>query len=135
MTDKTYVRRYKRVGKYVKPHLRQAKKKLDGSLSGRKDGIEVDTSNGHVGLELDGYIYEQIDKGIDKPVNILKKHGLTKQKLIEIIESKKFDEKGHIVVRNRKNGDTKKIKLFDFMYGNYGYSPQDVEPLSEELTK
>ncbi len=135
MTNKTRVRTYKRAGKIVRSHSRRAKKKLDHSLAGRKDGVMLDTSRGNVGLDLDGSVYEQIEKGIDTPINILKKHGLSKEKVMYLVQSQKFDEKGQITIRNRRSNKTMKVKLFDFMYGNYGYRPSGVEPLSEELVK
>jgi len=133
--ERIYVKAYRRAGKVVKGHFRRVRKKLDQSLSTRHDGVMVDTSSGNVALELDGYIYDMIDKGVDTPINILKKYGLSKEKVMYILETHKFDQKGNIIIRNKRNGDTMRIKLFDFLYGNYGYAPEDVEPLSRELVK
>lgn len=105
---------YNRRGKRVNKHIRRAGKKAHQSLTNNRDIIEIEDFEDIGILNVPAQVYEQLKAQVDTPMNILKRAGLTPAHLKSLVDANGIDGDGNVMIKNRRNGEGMKVKVFDF---------------------
>ncbi len=108
-----YVKGHKRNGKWVKSYIRRGTKSFNRTILGSQDIIDIEEIEETPVITIPNEIFNELQAQVDKPINVLKRYGFNKKQLEELIELKGIRNDGTTLVRNRSNGNTARIKIFD----------------------